>query len=276
MENCPYEAVRNNIFGTYNVLMAAKKFRCSKFVLISTDKAINPTNVMGATKRYCELMVRAMACQSDCETDYVAVRFGNVLGSHGSVLPLFQMQLEHGGPITVTDKRMTRYFMTIPEAAGLVIKAAAMANRSEVFILDMGKPVKIIDLAENFVKLSGYEPYTEIPIIETGLRPGEKLYEELLINDRDHKSTSTSKIFIEKNLETVSLDDIKNGMGQLKVAADIGNDENIIRVLRKLVPTFKTPEEVNGKFDSSEAESESRQPYRYSEPRDVSFAHSGS
>ena len=281
METCPYEAVHNNIFGTYNVLTATKRYRCPKFVLISTDKAINPTNVMGATKRYCELMVRAMAGMPDCEIDYVAVRFGNVLGSHGSVLPLFQIQLEHGGPITITDRRITRYFMTIPEAAGLVIKAAAMAKRSEVFILNMGQPVRIIDLAENFIRLSGYEPYTEIPIIETGLRPGEKLYEELLINDREHKSTSISKIFIEKNLEKVGMLDIQEGLKLLREAMDCRDDNTIVGALRRLVPTFKTPEEVNSKLDKVKPKAEqiskpeSTKPYQmYQETPDLSYAYS--
>jgi FlaA1/EpsC-like NDP-sugar epimerase len=250
MENASYEAVRNNIFGTFNVLQMVKKYSVPKFVLISTDKAVNPTSVMGATKRYCELMCRAMACEPGCSSDYIAVRFGNVLGSHGSVLPIFQLQLAHGGPITVTDKRITRYFMTIPEAAGLVIKAAAMAERSDTYILDMGKPVNMWELAENFVRLSGYEPYKEINIIETGLRPGEKLYEELLVNDEVHKSTSISRIFVEKNSEFVKMEDILAGLDMLRRAMATGSDKSVVNVLRELVPTFKTPEEVNSKFEN--------------------------
>ena len=259
MENAAYEAVRNNIFGTFNVLQMVKKYAVPKFVLISTDKAVNPTNVMGATKRYCEMMCRAMACERDCSSDYIAVRFGNVLGSHGSVLPIFQLQLAHGGPITVTDKRVTRYFMTIPEAAGLVIKAAAMAERSDTYILDMGKPVNMWEMAENFVRLSGYEPYKEINIIETGLRPGEKLYEELLVNDEVHKSTSVSRIFVEKNSEFIKMEDILAGLDLLRRAMATDSDEAVVKILHKLVPTFKTPEEVNAKFEASSPAIESPQ-----------------
>jgi len=257
MEGSPYEAVRNNIFGTFNVLQMAKKYSVPKFVLISTDKAVNPTNVMGATKQYCEMMCRAMACETDCHTNYIAVRFGNVLGSHGSVLPIFQMQIEHGGPITVTDKRIMRYFMTISEAAGLVIKAASIAESSDTYILDMGKPVNIWNMAENFVRLSGYEPYKEVSILETGLRPGEKLYEELFINDEVHKSTSISRIFVEKNFEKIEMKDIAAGIDLLRRAMKTGSGEAVVGVLRKLVPTFKTPEEINSRF---EAEHQSERP----------------
>ena len=250
MEECPYEAVRNNIFGTYHLLTAAKEACCKKFVLISTDKAINPTNVMGATKRYCEMMMQAVSKESDCKTDFVSVRFGNVLGSHGSVIPLFQMQIAHGGPVTVTDKRMTRYFMTIPEAAGLVIKAAALAQRSDTFILDMGAPMKILDLAENLIRLSGFEPYEEIQILETGVRPGEKLYEELLINDNKHVATSEAKIFVEKNLGTGSRPMIEE-LKQFHVAVDTADNTKAVELLRQFVPNFKTPEEVNGAVTSA-------------------------
>ena len=254
MEECPCEAVRNNIFGTHNVLQAAHRYQVEKFVQISTDKAINPTNVMGATKRYCELMVRGMASVAGCGTDFVAVRFGNVLGSHGSVLPLFQMQIAHGGPVTITDKRITRYFMTIPEAAGLVIKAAAMAQRSEVFILDMGQPVKILELAENIIRLSGFEPYEEIAILETGLRPGEKLYEELLVDDNNHASTSVAKIFVERDTEEIDPEVIHGQLLQLEAAIKAGDDPGVLRLLHEFVPTFKTPAEVNGRFAQRQEE----------------------
>ncbi|HCO50089.1 MAG TPA: hypothetical protein DIT21_01575, partial [Oscillibacter sp.] len=175
MEDCPEEAIKNNVFGTLNVAQTASDYGAEKFILISTDKAVNPTNVMGASKRMCEMIMQSM--QEVGSTKYVAVRFGNVLGSNGSVIPLFKKQLEHGGPLTVTDRRIIRYFMTIPEAAQLVMQAGAMADSSEIFVLDMGKPVSILSLAENLIKLSGYRPYEDINIVETGLRPGEKLYE---------------------------------------------------------------------------------------------------
>ena len=199
MEECPEEAVKNNVFGTYNVVHAADEFGVDKFVLISTDKAVNPTNVMGATKRFCEMILQSMKGRS--HTEYAAVRFGNVLGSNGSVIPLFRRQIEAGGPVTITDKRIIRYFMTIPEAAQLVLEAGAMAGSSEVFVLDMGQPVKILDLAENLIKLSGYVPYVDIDIVETGLRPGEKLYEELLMKSDGLMKTTSSKIFIERQQE---------------------------------------------------------------------------
>ena len=246
MEGCPYEAVYNNIFGTYHLVQAAKAFHCEKFVLISTDKAVNPTNIMGATKRYCENLLRAISLEKDNQTSFVSVRFGNVLGSHGSVIPLFQMQIAQGGPVTVTDKRMTRYFMTIPEAAGLVIRAGAMAKNSETYILDMGSPVKILDLAENLVRLSGFEPYKEIDIVETGLRPGEKLYEELLVNDKNHVATSDSKIFIERNSVNVTMDLIHTQLQALKEAVDATDSQRVLQLMRSYVPNFKTPEEVNG------------------------------
>ncbi|MDO4568189.1 MAG: nucleoside-diphosphate sugar epimerase/dehydratase [Clostridia bacterium] len=253
MEDCPYEAVCNNIFGTYNLLAEAERTRCTKFVLISTDKAVNPTNIMGATKRYCEEMLRAFASSSGGGTDFVSVRFGNVLGSHGSVIPLFQMQIAQGGPVTITDKRMTRYFMTIPEAAGLVIKAGAMAKCSETFILDMGDPVKIADLAENLIRLSGFEPHREIAIVETGLRPGEKLYEELLVHDATHVATADSKIFIERNDTQASLDEIEHQLKELGEAAAAADDEAIRALMRRFVPSFRSPAEVNGAVVNGEA-----------------------
>lgn len=196
MENSPQEAIRNNVFGTLNLVQIADEFRVKKFLLISTDKAVNPTSVMGASKRLCEMILQSMKGHSG--TDFIAVRFGNVLGSNGSVVPLFQRQIAAGGPVTVTDKRIIRYFMTIQEAAQLVLQTGAMARKNELFVLNMGQPVKILDLAENMIRLSGYVPYRDIDIVETGLRPGEKLYEELLIASRDIEQTENSQIFIER------------------------------------------------------------------------------
>ncbi|MGI6498420.1 MAG: polysaccharide biosynthesis protein [Oscillospiraceae bacterium] len=245
MESCPYEAVSNNIFGTYNLLKAVTESVCPNFVLISTDKAVNPTNIMGATKRYCEDMMRAFASREANRTDFVAVRFGNVLGSRGSVIPLFQMQIAQGGPVTITDKRMTRYFMTIPEAAGLVIKAGAMAKCSETYILDMGNPIKILDLAENLIQLSGFAPYRDISIVETGLRPGEKLYEELLVNDDMHIATSDSKIFIERNEVHLTMSMIEKQLAELSEAVSATDNEKVLSLMRHFVSNFRTPEEVN-------------------------------
>ncbi len=196
MEHNCCEAVRNNVFGTMNVVELCEQFGVARFMMVSTDKAVNPTNVMGATKRMCEMIVLAH-CNSGSATVYSATRFGNVLGSAGSVIPLFKRQIMHGGPVTLTDKRIIRYFMTIPEASQLVLKSGAMAKNGELFVLDMGKPVRILELAENMIRLSGYEPYQDIQIVETGLRPGEKLYEELLIRTEELRRTDDSMIFIE-------------------------------------------------------------------------------
>ena len=232
MEECPEEAVKNNVFGTYNVVHAADEFGVDKFVLISTDKAVNPTNVMGATKRFCEMILQSMKGRS--HTEYAAVRFGNVLGSNGSVIP----------PVTITDKRIIRYFMTIPEAAQLVLEAGAMAGSSEVFVLDMGQPVKILDLAENLIKLSGYVPYVDIDIVETGLRPGEKLYEELLMKSDGLMKTTSSKIFIERQQE-ISQEEMDEKLDILHKALQAGGRENIRLAMKQVVPTYRDPEEVN-------------------------------
>ena len=242
MEECPEEAVKNNVFGTYNVVHAADEFGVDKFVLISTDKAVNPTNVMGATKRFCEMILQSMKGRS--HTEYAAVRFGNVLGSNGSVIPLFRRQIEAGGPVTITDKRIIRYFMTIPEAAQLVLEAGAMAGSSEVFVLDMGQPVKILDLAENLIKLSGYVPYVDIDIGETGLRPGEKLYEELLMKSDGLMKTTSSKIFIERQQE-ISQEEMDEKLDILHKALQAGGRENIRLAMKQVVPTYRDPEEVN-------------------------------
>ena len=194
MEDSPAEAIKNNVFGTFNVATAASEFGAEKMVLISTDKAVNPTNVMGASKRICELIIEMMNDSSD--TDFVAVRFGNVLGSNGSVIPLFKKQIEHGGPVTVTHKDIIRYFMTIPEAVSLVLQAGFYAKGGEIFVLDMGDPVRIDDLARNMIKLSGFEPDVDIKIEYTGLRPGEKLFEELLLNTEGIEKTPNDLIFI--------------------------------------------------------------------------------
>ncbi|WRK53673.1 nucleoside-diphosphate sugar epimerase/dehydratase [Coprobacillaceae bacterium CR2/5/TPMF4] len=199
MEDSPNEAVKNNVFGTLNVVKAADKYKTKRFILISTDKAVNPTNIMGATKRLCEMIVQTYNKKS--KTEYVAVRFGNVLGSNGSVIPLFKKQIKEGGPVTVTHPDIIRYFMTIPEAVSLVLQAGAYAKGGEIFVLDMGEPVKIADMARNLIKLSGYEPDVDIDIVYTGLRPGEKLYEELLMEEEGLQDTPNHMIHIGKPIE---------------------------------------------------------------------------
>ena len=242
MEECPAEAIKNNIFGTYHVVRAAEKFGTKKFVMISTDKAVNPTNVMGATKRFCEMVLQS---RSDSPTEFCAVRFGNVLGSNGSVVPLFKRQIEAGGPVTITDRRIIRYFMTIPEAAQLVLEAGAMAHQSQIFVLDMGEPVKIIDLAEKLIRLSGLEPYHDIEIREVGLRPGEKLYEELLMQSGTLTETANSKIFVEQQ-EEIDPQQILDDLRELDRAVSGGAGEGeLIALLRDMIPTYRAPEEIN-------------------------------
>ncbi len=236
MENSPGEAVKNNVFGTYNVAKYASKHGVSKFVMISTDKAVNPTNVMGATKRMCEMIIQAMDKVS--KTKFVAVRFGNVLGSNGSVIPLFKRQIAHGGPVTVTHKDITRFFMTIPEASQLVIQAAANANGGEIFVLDMGSPVRIYDLAENLIRLSGYRPNVDITIKVTGLRPGEKLYEELLMSEEGLTDTSHEKIFIGKPMD-ITPEEVDEKIALLSEAVKTGNPDTVKEVMHRVVPTYR-------------------------------------
>ena len=254
MEACPSEAIKNNIFGTYHVVRAAEKFGVKKFVMISTDKAVNPTNCMGATKRFCEMILQS---REDSLTEFCSVRFGNVLGSNGSVVPLFKKQLEEGGPVTITDKRIIRYFMTISEAAQLVLEAGAMAKQNQIFVLDMGEQVKILTLAENLIRLSGLEPYKDIDIIETGLRPGEKLYEELLMKRETLLATDNQKIFIEQQ-QTISEEDIRGYLETLDQALqDELPSEELIALLRTIIPTYRSPEEVNSEAIAKNAAEES-------------------
>ena len=236
METNPEEAVKNNVIGTFNVANLADLYRVKKFVLVSTDKAVNPTNVMGATKRCCEMIMQYMAEQST-GTEYVAVRFGNVLGSNGSVIPLFRKQIEEGGPVTVTHPDIIRYFMTIPEAVSLILQAGAMAKGGEIFVLDMGEPVKIVTLAENLIRQYGKEPYRDINIVFTGLRPGEKLYEELLMNEEGLQSTMNHKIFIGNQIP-VKIEDFIEKMNALKQVMDGDDIDLILTRLHDLVPTF--------------------------------------
>lgn len=231
MEDSPYEAIKNNIKGTYNVAKMADKYGVDKMVLISTDKAVRPTNVMGASKRFCEMVVEAWNAKSE-HTRYSMVRFGNVLGSNGSVIPLFRKQIEAGGPVTVTSAEINRFFMTIPEACGLVIESGAYAEGGEKFILDMGEPVKIIDLAKNMIKLSGLELGKDIDIEITGLRPGEKLYEELLLKTANATKTDNDKIYVEKGIHPFSLEKIEEIINHL---LEIGhNNKEVLEYLQEL------------------------------------------
>lgn len=239
MEDSPVEAIRTNVIGTYNVAKAADKYRCYKMTLVSTDKAVRPTSVMGATKRFAELIIQHFATISK-NTHYSAVRFGNVLGSNGSVVPLFLKQIEQGGPVTVTHPDIIRFFMTIPEAVGLILQSSIYADKGEIFILDMGKPVKIVTLAEKMIRQAGLVPNKDIQIVFTGLRPGEKLYEETLIDVRKHRKTANPKIYVEdpKNIKDIE-DDVK------KVAAAFSMDEmnDVVQLLSSIITMYKS----NGK-----------------------------
>ena len=241
MEVSPVEAIKNNGFGTYNTARAADKYNVQRFILISTDKAVNPTNVMGASKRMCEMIVQMMNERSN--TEYVAVRFGNVLGSAGSVIPLFRKQIREGGPVTVTDKRIIRYFMTIPEAVQLIFQAGAYAKGGEIFVLDMGDPVRIDDLARNMIRLSGLEPDVDIPIVYTGLRPGEKLYEELLLSGEGLQKTDNNLIFIGHELP-FDHETFEEQLAQLhRLNEPDGTNDILRRVVREIVPTYHEPQD---------------------------------
>lgn len=239
MENNCIEAINNNVFGTAVVVEMCEKYGAERFMMVSTDKAVNPTNVMGATKRMCEMIVQSASING--KVKYSATRFGNVLGSAGSVIPLFKRQIQNGGPITLTDKRIIRYFMTIPEASQLVLESGVIAHNGELLVLDMGKPIKILDLAENMIHLSGAN---NIKIVETGLRPGEKLYEELLVKTEELDKTENDLIFREKD-KPLPTEAIREKLRMLKDVCENGDDDQAREMLRKVVPTFKRPEEVN-------------------------------
>ena len=245
MENNPMEAIKNNVMGTYNLVEACDKFKAKRFILISTDKAVNPTNIMGATKRFCEMIIQAK--DNESETEYVAVRFGNVLGSNGSVVPLFKKQIEEGGPVTVTHKDITRFFMTIPEAVALVLQAITYAKGGEIFVLDMGEPVKIYDLATSLIELSGFEVGTDIEIEITGMRPGEKLYEELLMDEEHLQETDHKKIFITESMN-FTIDEIEEKLDLLRdiIENEVTDKNQIKKTMKKCVPTYKDPKEING------------------------------
>lgn len=251
MERSSGEAIKNNVIGTYYTANMAEKYGVQKFILISTDKAVNPTNVMGASKRLCEMVVQ---CRNDSNTKFAAVRFGNVLGSNGSVIPLFKRQIASGGPITITDKRIIRYFMTIPEASQLVMLAGAKAEKGELFVLDMGQPVRIYDLAINMIRLMGYTPGKDIEIKEIGLRPGEKLYEELLMKNETLIETDNKMIFIEKDTPytRAEVDDkLKILLNAVNSSAHEINSDTIKIAIKETVPTFVEPETVNKNADNS-------------------------
>ena len=245
METSPTEAIKNNVFGTYNVVNCSDKHDVERFILISTDKAVNPTNIMGSTKRLCEMIIQAKNKES--KTEFVAVRFGNVLGSNGSVVPLFKRQIEKGGPITVTHKKITRFFMTIPEAVALVLQAITYAQGGEIFVLDMGEPVRIYDLAKSIIELSGYEVGKDIEIEITGMRPGEKLYEELLMDEETLQETDHEKIFITESMD-FNMAEIEEKLDMLRKIVDdeITDRDYIKQVMKKCVPTYRECDELKG------------------------------
>lgn len=250
MEHNCIEAIENNVFGCRNVIDCCEQFGTERFMMVSTDKAVNPTNVMGATKRMCEMIAQSASLTG--HVVYSATRFGNVLGSAGSVIPLFKKQIAAGGPVTITDKRIIRYFMTIPEASQLVLASGAMAKNGELFVLDMGQPVKILDLAESMIRLTGAH---DIEIIETGLRPGEKLYEELLVKTEELDKTDNSLIFIERDTP-LPRKVIAEKLETLEKACKSGDDDKAREALRSVVPTFKKPEEVNGTINKMNSKGE--------------------
>lgn len=249
MEDNPEEAVKNNIIGTYHIAKLADLFSAEKMVLISTDKAVNPTNVMGASKRVCEMIMQHMSQQAS-KTEFVAVRFGNVLGSNGSVIPLFSRQIEEGGPVTVTHPDIIRYFMTIPESVSLVLQAATMARGGEIFVLDMGKPVKIVTLAENLIRLYGFQPYTEMPIKFCGLRPGEKLFEELLMDEEGLASTANEKIFIGNQIH-INCKIFEKQIDMIRDKAVNNERSEVLRLLHEMVPTYKCQNQVKESKDKA-------------------------
>lgn len=238
------EAIKNNVMGTFNMGSLALFHNVKKFIMISTDKAVNPTNVMGASKRCCEMIMQYLSQQADSQTEFVTTRFGNVLGSNGSVIPLFKRQIEKGGPVTVTHPEIIRYFMTIPEAVNLVMEAASIAKGGEIFVLDMGEPVKIVNLAENLIRMYGKVPYKDVEIKFTGLRPGEKIKEELLMNEEGLMRTKNKLIFIGKQIE-IDMDKFIVSLWTLRNAALENDDKVAIQALHDMVPTFTTPEEFN-------------------------------
>lgn len=238
MEDAPREAVKNNVLGTLNVADAAERYRVERFILISTDKAVNPTGIMGASKRVCEMIVQS---RSSDDTIFSSVRFGNVLGSAGSVVPLFREQIEAGGPVTVTDRRITRYFMTVGEAAELVLEAGRIAQGGDVLVLDMGEPVRVIELAERLIKLSGLRPYRDIAIEEIGLRPGEKLYEEPLVDKSRHERTENGLIFRERG-EAISREKMDGIISELELALEARDNAAIFVAMENVVPTFSHKE----------------------------------
>ena len=244
MEHNIVEAIDNNVFGTLNTVELSEKYGADRVHMVSTDKAVNPTNVMGATKRMCEMICMTHA-KIKQHTTFSATRFGNVLGSAGSVIPLFKKQIQNGGPVTLTDKRIIRYFMTIPEASQLVLHSAMLAKNGELMVLDMGQPVKIYDLAVSIIKMAGYEPGKDIEIIETGLRPGEKLYEELLVKDERLTKTSNKQIFIEKD-KPITLQELNNKLNILYDAIKTGDDDKAKKALKQVIPTYVNGDQVNG------------------------------
>ena len=250
MEHNVIEAVENNVFGTLVTVEMAEKYGADRVHMVSTDKAVNPTSIMGATKRICEMIVQAHSTIKQ-HTTFSITRFGNVLGSAGSVIPLFKRQIEAGGPITLTDYRIIRYFMTIPEASQLVLTSSSMAKNGELFVLDMGQPVKIYDLALNMIKLSGLEYKRDIDIIETGLRPGEKLYEELLVKTEELDKTDNELIFIERD-KPLSLEDMASKLEKLSKGIKDGDDAKMKEIIKSVVPTFIEKEVANKDFDGKE------------------------
>lgn len=244
MEDSPMEAIKNNVIGTFNTATLAQFHNVEKFVMISTDKAVNPTNVMGASKRCCEMIVQYLSQQKEGRTQFVTTRFGNVLGSNGSVIPLFKRQIEQGKPVTVTHPDIIRYFMTIPEAVSLVMEAAAIAHGGEIFVLDMGQPVRIVALAENLIRMYGKIPYKDVEIKFTGLRPGEKIKEELLMNEEGLKKTANKLIFIGQQIE-IDERDFPSRLRKLRNAAEENDEELAVEAMHEMVSTFITPEEFN-------------------------------